>query len=348
MNPRPRRYLFFVSHLYSLSILRPLETEARRRGDEVAWYLEGPGAQFLRPDERRLHSFDQVRDFQADATFSPGYWVPDFFPGAKVQVFHGLEVKKGDDHFRIRGLFDLYCTHGDLTTPRFEAEAERLGFFQVSQTGWPKLDPLFDGSTKRFQPAPPSDRPVILYTATFTKDLTSAPLLVDTIGALAASDEWDWLVTLHPKVPREVCEQYRALEGPRLTFLETDDVLPLLAAADVMLCDTSSIAFEFLLLDKPVVTFRNYAPGAHLLDVRETRDIEPALRQALGKPSELMEAVRSFGEFIHPHRDGRSSQRVLDATEGLTDHGLQRLRPKPRNLLRKLKIRRRMGYYRWT
>ena len=275
------RYLFFVSHLYSLSILRPIQAEARRRGDEVAWYLEGPGAEFLRPEELRLQSIEEVKAFGADATFGPGYWLPDFFPGLKVQVFHGLEVKKGDDHFRIRGLFDLYCTHGQLTTPKFEEKAKALRFFEVVETGWPKLDPLFDGSVGKLGETLESHRPTILYTSTFTKDLTSAPRLVETIRALAGTGEWQWLVTLHPKLPNDVVERYRSMEGPNLRFVETDDVLPLLAAADVMLSDTSSIAFEFLLLDKPVVTFRNYAPGPHLLDVREKPQVEGALRKAL-------------------------------------------------------------------
>jgi hypothetical protein len=49
-------------------------------------------------------------------------------------------------HFIIRGLFDLYCTHGPNTTGRFEELAGKSGHFRVSETGWSKLDPLFDGS----------------------------------------------------------------------------------------------------------------------------------------------------------------------------------------------------------
>lgn len=348
MSPSPRRYLFFVSHLYSLSILRPLQKEARRRGEEVAWYLEGPGEDYLRPDEIRLHSIEEAKAYPADASFAPGYWIPDFFPGIKVQVFHGLETKRTGHHFRIRGLFDLYGTHGPHTTPRFEKPMKRLGYYKVVETGWPKLDPLFDGSTRSWREDHPTDRPIVLYASTFTKAMTSAPYLLDTIRELSEKGEWHWLVTLHPKHDPETADRYRALAGPHLTFVETDDVLPLLAAADVMLCDTSSISFEFLLLDKPVVTYRNYTPGPHLMDVRSIEDIEPALRRALDRPRDLMEKIRAFGARIHPYRDGRSSQRLLDAVAEFLEHDAGRMKPKPLNLLRRLKIRKRMGYYRWA
>ena len=61
-----------------------------------------------------------------------------------------------------------------------------------------------------------------------------------------------------------------------------------------------------------------------------------------------MEEIRKFGEYIHPYRDGRSSSRVLDSVERLLDGGKDTLAAKPFNLFRRLKIRQRMGYYRWS
>lgn len=108
-----KKYLFFVSLAYAYPILRPLQEEIRKRGDEVAWYFDSSCYQYLRPDEKRLKSVKEVMRYNPVAVFVPGNYVYDFFPGIKVQVFHGYSIDKRPgkgDHFKIRGLFDLYCT----------------------------------------------------------------------------------------------------------------------------------------------------------------------------------------------------------------------------------------------
>lgn len=46
-----------------------------------------------------------------------------------------------------------------------------------------------------------------------------------------------------------------------------------------------------------------------------------------------------------PRGDGQSSQRVLAATDALIDKGTDWLKPKPLNLLRHFKMRRKLGYW---
>ena len=147
------RYLMFVSQIYAYAILRPIAAAIAQRGGEAAWFFEHErDARYLRAGERRLHTVADVQDFAPRAVFVPGNWVPHFFPGLKVEVFHGFSVGKRSEargHFRIRGSFDLYCTHGPDTTAPFTALARRHGYFRVVETGWPKLDPLFAPATPR-------------------------------------------------------------------------------------------------------------------------------------------------------------------------------------------------------
>jgi CDP-glycerol glycerophosphotransferase (TagB/SpsB family) len=349
-----KKYLFYCSQLYCLSIFRPLQQAIRDRGFEAAWFFVdvGMGVDNLDSNEKLLKTVQDVKNYNPDAVFSPVTLVPDFFPGLKVHVFHGLATdqtgKKG--HFRVRGLYDLYCTRGEEETRFFSSAAEKLHHFEVVETGWPKLDPLFAGrDTNDIRQGLNTDKPIVFYASTFSPSLTSAPYLVDTIRQLSRTGRYHWLVTLHPKSDPEVMSQYRVLEGPDLTFFESNqDILPLLRAGDVMLCDTSSIAIEFMLLEKPVVTFRTKAPAPYLLNVTEITGIESALAAALTRPEPEMKAMHQFVTAIHPYRDGKSSERVLDATDALIEKGTGYLSNKPLNLLRKYRIRKQLSYYRFS
>ena len=345
------RYLLFAQLSYAFEILRPLQREIRRRGEQAAWFLNDLDSDRLTEDERLLTDVDEVRAYDPLAVYAPGNWVPDFFPGVKVQIFHGLANdrtgKKG--HYRIRELFDLYCTYSRETTTNFERLARRHGTFRVAETGWPKLDPLFweeSSGASSLRERLGTSRPIVLYASTFSPSLTSATHLFETIERLSGSGEWSWLVTLHPKTQPYVISRYKRMQSPNLTFVDSGDgVLPLLKAADVMICDTSSICLEFMLLDRPLVTFRTKAPGPHVIDVGRPEEIRPAVGRALGRPEPLMHAAREYIDELHPYRDGESSRRVLDATHDFIHANAGTLRPKPLNLWRKLKIRAAMNYY---
>lgn len=342
------RYLFFVNQPYAYSILRPLQQAIRARGDEVAWFVAGCTARPLRDDEHRLGTVREVMAYDATATFVPGDWVPWFFPGIKVEVFHGLaRNKRGhasedeSDHYRIRGWFDLYCTHAETDTRKFRALAREYGHFSVAHTGWPKLDPLLQAraSGGAASTAEGGAIPTVFFASTFSRSVTAAPQLLPQIERMAASGQWRFIVTLHPKMDPAIVDQYRALAGENLEFVESDeDLIPRLPEADVMLCDTSSIMFEFMFLDRPVVTLNTRMPGPWLIDVEAPEAVEDALCRALERPESLLEAMRSVCHELHSYTDGHSSERVLDAVESFLESDRCRLKPKPLNLWRKFRL----------
>jgi hypothetical protein len=344
------KYLFYCQELYCLSILRPVQNVIRENGWEAAWFFEKPdvGPAYLKADEHRITSVEAVKDYHPDAVLAPGNLVPDFFPGIKVQVFHGLADdstgKKG--HYKIRDFFDLYCTRSPAETRVFQKLATKKRHFDVVETGWPKMDPLFHRQDNLRNDLN-TTKPVVLFASTFSPSLTQAPVLTETIRNLANTGKYYFIVTLHPKTRPEIVARYRGLAGPNLRFFEPhEDVIPLLQAADVMLCDTSSIGLEFMLLDKPLVTFRTKAPGPHLLNVVSLPDIAGALDAALGRPPKLMAAMRQFTDGLHPRRDGASSRRVVETVNRLIHRGTGHLKPKPANLFRRIGMRKRLGYYR--
>lgn len=345
-----RKYLFYISQNYSYAILRPLQVAILARGDEVAWFLYGDeiNRSYLKADEQRIANINDVVAYAPDASFVPGNMIPSFIPGLKVAVFHGFDPGKmnrrgQNDHLYVRDCFDLYCTQGPNTTNPFTEFGKQLGFFNVVQTGWPTLDPLF--RTDKTAAKQADSKPTILMCSTMSRQLTCAPHLYDEVKRLSQNSQWRWLVQFHPKMPNEIVEQYKALQNDNLTFIETDDVIPLLQQADVMLCDTSSILFMFILQNKPVVTFNNADPGAHLIDFSVASELEQHLSQALTRPAQLMRDIEAFNQQLHPDTDGRSSERVLAAVENALKKINPPKRKKPLNLVRNLKARRELNYW---
>lgn len=341
-----RKYLLFASHAYAYSILRPLQREVRRRGDEAAWFLEDTCPDRLEPGETRLRTFREVKDWNPVAVFAPGNIIYPFFPGIKVELFHGFPISKRgeaaerDDHFNLRGWFDIYCTQGPASTGIFRDLERGKGYFRVYETGWPKLDDFF--------PAPPPRKPAgddltVLYSTTFTKGISSAPMMAAEIRRLASSRPWRWIVIFHPKLTDPaIHETYRRLaaELPNVEFRPDENGVELFRSTDVMLSDSSSIIVEYLMTGRPVVTYRNTSPGPHLINVENAADIEGAIERAAARDPRHMEIIRQYAERQDPHRDGLNSARVLDAVDDfIARGGRTALRRKPLNLFRKFKLR---------
>jgi hypothetical protein len=58
-----------------------------------------------------------------------------------------------------------------------------------------------------------------------------------------------------------------------------------------------------------------------------------------------MNAIRDYANRIHPYCDGRSSERVLIATDNVIRAGREGLKKKPFNAWRRLQARQRLGYW---
>jgi CDP-glycerol glycerophosphotransferase (TagB/SpsB family) len=337
-----KHYLLYGSERYALAILRPLQEAIRARGDQVAWFFDGPGGEDLVAGETWLRTVGEVRRFNPIAVVTSSNAVPHFFPGVKVETFHGFDAGK-PRHIYIRGFFDLYCTTGPKDTQAFGEIAAKVGHFTVHETGWPKLDPFL---REIAGPIPPVRQPpVILYHSTFSPSWSAAEILHDKVRELSRDGRYRWIVTFHPKMDPGTRDKYLALQNEYLRFADNDNILELFPQVDMMCSDTSSALNEFLLTGKPVVTFKNRRPGPQLIDIDDPEQFAPAIERALSRPPELMKAIEDYANSIHPYRDGRSSERVLDAIDDFIAAGGRSRKRKPLNLWRKLKIRRRIGYW---
>ncbi|WP_298440869.1 CDP-glycerol glycerophosphotransferase family protein [uncultured Ferrimonas sp.] len=341
----------YVHQNYSFAILRPIQRYIIENGGKVAWFLEGNEVDhdLLERHEHQLCSIKDIQQWKPNATFVPGNVVPSFIPGVKVAVFHGFNSGKLNrrgrlDHFEIRGCFDLYCTQGPNTTSEFVKLSKQYGFFDVVETGWPTLDPMF--TEEGINPYRSEDkRPVLLFCSTFSHKYSCAPKLKSRIKELRDSKKYRILVQFHPKMDEETVLSYKKLEDESLMFVETNNLIPLIKIADVMLCDTSSAVQMFLLAKKPVVTFRTQFPMPYLLDIQDESDLNDAISEVLSKPTVLMNEIESYRQQLHPYCDGKSAERVVNATNKIIETGTSHLGKKPLNIIRNLKMRRKLNYW---
>jgi len=340
------RFLLYIAHPYSIPICKPLEEELYKRGYEVRWFSELEYTKkYFEANENVLNSVQEVLAYNPQVVFTATDTVADFFPGIKVEIFHGFSANKRplmSDHFKIRGFFDLYLTQGPSTTEIFKQQAEKYGTFEVVQTGWPKVDPLFPIEDK-----PATGKPVILISSTFTTRLSLAKNddVFNEIKRLASTGKYTFLCVLHPKLEQEVKDKFISLQNENFTYFDTTNLIPLFKQADIMLSDTTSAIIEFLLQQKPVVTFCNNKPGDHLIDVTDVAKIEEAIQLALTKPEGTMAAIKDYIAWTHPYYDGKSSGRMIDAAIVFLNKDKSHLKSKPWNIVRKWKVRKLLKYY---
>lgn len=348
-----KNYLLYLSENYSFKILRPLQEEIRKRGDQAKWFVEGNNVNldYFKSDENRLGSVEEVNAYKPDAVFFPGNLAPAFIPGIKVSLFHGFiggkqRQKDGENYFFIiRDCFDLYCTHGPSSTTHFKTLSQKHKYFDVVETGFCTMDPYYNPALRKgfTEVEKVDDKPIVLFSSTFSPRITQAPALLKTIERLSKDSPWQWWVTFHPKMARSIVDDYKAIQHDNLTFIETDNLIPYMEKADIMLADFSSMITDFILLNKPVVTFRNPDGLDHLINVDNEVDIEPAITNALTHPKSLMKKIAQFNKITHPYTDGKSSERVINAVEAKLNKPNKHR--KPLNLLRNLKLRKKLKYW---
>lgn len=344
------KIVLFCYHPYSFGILKPLNDAALKRHYDVFWYVRASIAKkFPWQDQARWSSsISDIVDFQPDVLFVPGNEVPYFLRGVKVQVFHGLAgEKKG--HFRIRDYFDLYLTQGPNFTRRFEALALEHGDFCVRETGWCKLDPLFDlqkelETVKNNLLKQHKAQKLILYAPTFSPSLTSAPSLFAQWEAFLNRYK-DYLVVLkfHDLMDAKWKDQYKALFSrfDNALFVKDPDILQWLVMCDLMVSDTSSVVYECLLLDKPVLTFQSRSEQVLWQDFSSPGLLAPLILEELASDP-LREQRSNVIADYHPFNDGQSSERMLDEVlKYIDEFGVPESRKL--NLYRKFKIRKLFG-----
>jgi hypothetical protein len=254
-----------------------------------------------------------------------------------VNVRHGIGGKGSIRRLPPRATvrtFDFVCVGAEETLPAYERGGARpLEFWR---TGYPQIDPLFRGDPP---PGLPLDatRPTVLYAPTWNLGLTSATMIGDRLVDLLRGQRADVNIIIkpHPVIgdwrPRWMARWVRLAATHPGVHLVADthaDVVPYLLASDLLVSDASSVIFEFLPLDRPIVLVtnpRHRADPAYVPDsiawrwrdlgdeVHDVADLPAAVATALSAPDRRADRRRYYArQLFGDLTDGRNQARVAE------------------------------------
>jgi hypothetical protein len=310
-----------------------IASEEPRRAREI-FAGAGPDARFIGPLAAAVTPFDAylTSDFM---------WTRHLRRPCRIQMFHGVAGKYGfDAPAESMRMWDrLFFVNRRRLANFVKAGAIDADSSAIQLIGMPKVDCVVDGSIERdavltslgLDPA----RPTVLYAPTWSPASSLNTMGERLIGQLRTLPI-NLIVKLHDR-SRDIRPQYSGgidwmarvrplLSAAHAHLAEGADICPYLVAADVMIADHSSAAFEFLLRDRPVV--RIHAPAlialanihqdyVALLDsasetVTTLTQAVMAVERALADPSARSDTRRAVAEELF-HLPGTATARCTAA-----------------------------------
>ncbi|HUR33035.1 MAG TPA: glycosyltransferase [Vicinamibacterales bacterium] len=279
----------------------------------------------------RVVPSEQVRWSKFDLYINTDFWDMTWLPRRtrRMHFFHGVAGKYGlDAPVRIAPVvatFDrLMFPNRDRLQRYADAGLIDGDSAQAALVGYPKVDCLVDGSLDRAATLARvgviDRRPTVLYAPTWSPYSSLNTVGRDVIEALGrlgvhvivklhdrsydaaarGSGGIDWRRQL-----RELCDR----SGARL--VQDADASPWLHAADLLITDHSSVGFEFMLLDRPIVVLDSPGLLAHARVNPEKASMLRSAAAVVHHPADLGSTV----EHALAHPDEHSARRRQVAGE---------------------------------
>jgi glycosyltransferase involved in cell wall biosynthesis len=335
---KTRRILFEAASPMSLAVFGPVYRQLVRDPRLEFWFTScdrswDAAAIFATAGiTERVLDPQRVRYAKFDAYINTDFWDMTWLPRRtrRIHLFHGVAGKYGLDApvkiAPVVATFDrLMFPNRDRLTRYAQAGLVGLDAPQAALIGYPKVDCLVDGSLDRRATLATigidDKRPTVLYAPTwspYSSLNTMGHQIVAALGRLdvnvivklhdrsyditsRGSGEVDWKRQL-----RRVCDRHGA------HLVQDADASPWLHAADLLITDHSSVGFEFMLLDRPIVVIDSpdlisnarinpekvrMLQGAAFV-VRDHREIARTVRDALGAPGAHSAARQSIAEEL--------------------------------------------------
>ncbi|MDL2198439.1 CDP-glycerol glycerophosphotransferase family protein [Halopseudomonas aestusnigri] len=259
-------------------------------------------------------------------------------------VWHGIPFKGFDtEDFRLQHTYDEVWVASPLHKKLY---VERYGFpaEKVVITGYARTDVLVTAPASnaklRRQLGLPADGPVILFAPTWAQDTRGRSLypfshseqeFLSTLSTFAQEHRATVVIRTHLNSGNEQINEYPNIV--RMPSSQWPDTESILQVSDILVCDWSSIAFDYLLLDRPTLFLDVPAPfrkgfslgpeyrfGALICSLKTLiQELERAIEQPdeyWCSHAEKHRAVRS--EIYSDWADGDATRRYLERLDSST------------------------------
>ena len=319
-EPGGKRVALHINQRYHYRILKPVFDALRTEGHFCCFTPHVSELIAFRPD------IVVVAEAQAP-------YLRDRLPQTLfVWVRHGLISKNTTMH--AARIADFACLTSEASRDWYIQHGGRpRRDFWI--TGYPQMDILFQPGEPPLGIELEPDRKVVLYAPTWTPGLSSAAMLGDRVADLICGQRKDvtLLIKPHPVTVNhrpEWLETWRTIAASHEdTYIFDDsaaDIMPLLKRADVLVSDASSVIFQYLAVNRPLVLISN--PDRFQVSHYDPRGIEWRWRDVgreIHDPKELASAVndaledptlgeetraRYCRELFGRYTDGRSGERI--------------------------------------
>ena len=261
-----------------------------------------------------------------------------------VQLWHGCGLMKRMGYAvtsrswgmseREKKRYPMHTTYTlvSSTSPRVSEgyrEAFRCSPDIIKPLGSPRTDVYYDelfkqAARQKVRSLIPDigDRKIILYAPTFRGNSVSASYIDVELNYAelkeALADRYVFLLKFHPLMGREGFTESDRMQGSGFVFDVTKTLTPdeALCAADILISDYSSIMFEFLLLERPLISYiydlDDYIRDRGLFSPYETLIPGPYVYTQ----GELIEKLRTVDAWFDVDRLRRYRQEFMSACDG--------------------------------
>lgn len=246
-----------------------------------------------------------------------------------IDVWHGIPFKGFDaDDFRLQHMYNEIWV---ASPPHKKLYVERYGFpaEKVVVTGYARTDvlvrPKLCTRELRNQLELPSEGPIILFAPTWSQDAQGRSLypfghdeaeFLEALSRFAVKHHATIILRTHLNSNGAVAKRYPSIV--RMPSSEWTNTESILQVSDVLICDWSSIAFDYLLLNRPTLFLDVPAPFAKGFSLGPEYRFGPVVGNLDDLINELDCAIRRPEEYWHLHVEAHQSVRS-EVYEGWDD-----------------------------